>query len=111
MRLLAEQGIDVIRLQDLGLRGINDRELIELADNHGRAVLTRDSDFTVPHMLSKVRNGVVYIAFQPTKSGIPLLARRLAVLLRELEPKTGLLVVVEHGSIEVYQLPTHHKAR
>ena len=103
VRLLVKHGVNVVRLQDLGLRGINDQELVERANNLERALLTRDSDFTMHHILLKIRNGVIYIAFQPTKSELPSLARRLAILIQELEPKLGLLVVIEHDYIEVYQ--------
>jgi predicted nuclease of predicted toxin-antitoxin system len=46
--LLREHGVDVVRLQDLGVRGVNDRELVEIAGRLGRAILTRDHDFTLP---------------------------------------------------------------
>ncbi len=103
VRLLVKHGIDVARLQELDLRGIDDQELVEKANRLERAVLTRDSDFAMSHILSKIRSGVIYVSFQPTKNELPSLARRLATLIRELEPKQGLLVVVEREYIEIYQ--------
>lgn len=103
VRLLAKHGIDVVRVQDLGLRGASDQELIEMANRLGRAVLTRDSDFAAPNVLSQTRSGVIYISFQPSKDELPLLAGRMATLPRRLEPRPGLLVIIEREYAEVYQ--------
>ena len=103
VRLLVERGVDVVRVQDLGLRGIGDWELVEVANRLGRAVLTRDADFASPRVLSRARGGVVYISFQPSKGELPLLADRIADLLRRLKLRPGLLVVVEREYVEVYQ--------
>ena len=95
-------GIDVTRLQDLGTRGISDRELISLANKLERTILTRDADFTVPSLLSLIRHGVIYISYQPPKNEIQRLAEKIASIVNQLEPKPGLLVVIEHEYIEVY---------
>ena len=49
--LIREQGVDIIRLQDLKARGISDKELIEMSNRLGRAILTRDLDFTSPQSI------------------------------------------------------------
>ena len=100
--LLKEHGVDTVRLQELGTRGISDQELVRIANRLGRTILTRDSDFTAPHLLSPVKNGVVYISYQPSRNELARLAERIASVVRQLEPKTGLLVIVKHEHIEVY---------
>lgn len=59
--LIREQGVDIVRLQDLKARGISDKELIDMSNRLGRAILTRDQDFTSPHLLSLVKNGVICV--------------------------------------------------
>ena len=100
--ILKELNVDTIRLQDLGLRGIGNKELINTANELGRTILTRDSDFTTSSLLSMVRNGVIYISYQPSRDEISRLAKRIASIIKQLEPKPGLLVVIEHEYIEVY---------
>jgi predicted nuclease of predicted toxin-antitoxin system len=103
VHLIREQGVDIIRLQDLGARGIDDRELVEISNRLGRAVLTRDHDFTLPYLLSLVKNGVVYISFQPSKNEIPKLAARIAAIADSYEPKPALLIVVGREHVEIYE--------
>ena len=100
--ILKELNVDTIRLQDLDLRGISDKELINTANELRRTILTRDSDFTTPSLLSLARNGVIYISYQPSRGEISRLAKRIASIAKQLEPKSGLLVVIEHEHIEVY---------
>jgi len=99
---LRQYGVDVVRLQDLASRGISDRELIDIANEHERVILTRDADFTAPSLLPLVRNGVVYISYQPSKNEIPRLAERIALIAGQLEPRPGLLIVIEHEYVEIY---------
>jgi len=52
---LKQYGVDIARLQDLALRGISDEELINIANNFERTILTRDANFTVPSISSRVK--------------------------------------------------------
>jgi len=99
---LKQYSVDVVRLQDLGIRGISDKELVDTANELERTILTRDSDFTTPSLLSLARNGVIYISYQFSRDETPRLAKRIAFIVRQLEPKPRLLVVIEHEHIEVY---------
>jgi predicted nuclease of predicted toxin-antitoxin system len=76
--LLRGRGVDIIRLQDFGAPGLGDRELVNIANRLGRAILTRDHDFTIPYFLSLVKNGVIYISYQPSKTEIMELVDRIA---------------------------------
>jgi len=100
--LLRQYGVDITRLQDLGIRGISDRELVNIANELERIVLTRDADFTIPSLLSLIRHGVIYISYQPSKNEIQRLAEKIASIANQLEPKPGLLVVIEREYIEIY---------
>ena len=64
--------------------------------------MTRDSDFTLPSLLSLIRYGVIYVSYQPSKNEIQKLAERIASIANQLEPKPGLLVVIKHEHIEIY---------
>ena len=69
-----------------------------------RTILTRGSDFIAPRLLKLARFGVVYIAYQPSPSGIPGLAKRIASLADKVEPKRGLLIIVDRHYTELYDL-------
>ncbi|MEB3788255.1 MAG: DUF5615 family PIN-like protein [Desulfurococcales archaeon] len=100
--LLKKFNVDTVRLQDLGLRGISDKELIDTANRLERTILTRDSDFTTSRLLSQARNGVVYISYQPSRNDIQRLAERIATIAKQIEPKPGLLILIEYEHVEVY---------
>ncbi len=102
VRRLLEEGIDTIRLQDLGIRGINDEEVVNVTNRLGCTILTRDSDYTTPSLRAKAYYGIMYIGYQPLKTEIPELAKRIAQIARNLEPKPGLLIVVTRDLIEIY---------
>ena len=103
--LLRGRGVDIIRLQDIGARGLGDRELVEVANRLGRAILTRDHDFTIPYFLSLVKNGVIYISYQPSKTEIMELVDRIAVLAKDYNSKPGLLIIVRREYIEILLQP------
>lgn len=100
--LLKQYGVDVHRVQEWGVRGASDRELVSLANELKRTILTRDSDFITANLLKLARFGVVYLAYQPPPSEIPSLAERIASLEDKVEPKRGLLVVVDRNYTELY---------
>ena len=105
---MRQKSVDVARLQDLGTRGISDKELVNTANKLEMTILTRDTDFTAPSLLSLARNGVIYISYQPSKNEIPRLAERIASIANQLEPKPGLLIVIEHEYIEIYDQHLRH---
>lgn len=100
---LRQQGVDVTRLQDLGTRGVSDKELSNIANELGRSILTRDADFTEPSLLPRILYGVIYISYQPTKREIRELAERITSIASQLEPKPGLLIIINHKHIEIYE--------
>lgn len=49
---LREPTIDMIRVQDIGLSGADDRTILQRADDDGRVLLTHDAR-TIPGLVSK----------------------------------------------------------
>ena len=103
IRLLQQHEVDIIRLQDLDTRGIDDRELVKISNRLRRAILTRDHDFTLPYLLSLVNNGVIYISFQPSKNEIPDIAARIVTITRNYNPKPALLIIIGRDYTEIYE--------
>lgn len=104
---LKKYNIDVIRIQDLGTRGIEDKELALLASRLKRTILkrtilTRDSDFVSPNLLFLSGSGVIFVSYQPSKEEISRLARRIVSLANQLEPRPGLLIIVKREHTEIY---------
>ncbi len=101
-RMLRSRGVDIVRLQGLGARGISDWEVVNLANSLGRTLLTRDRDFTLPRMVTALRNGVIYLGFQPSRGELGVVAERLALLASRVMFRGSVLVVVGHGFLEFY---------
>ena len=51
-------GIDIIRVQDVGLSGYDDPTVLEWAANNGRILLTHDISTMTRHTLERVRAGL-----------------------------------------------------
>ena len=102
VKALKDLGIDVVRLQDLGLRGLSDKDVISLAKDLERTILTRDADFSNAHLLRMAEFGVIYIAYQPKKEEIPEVTMRIAKVSKALKPKRGLLIVIKRNGVDVY---------
>ncbi len=90
------------RLQDLRFRGISDNELVGIANRLGRAILTRDRDFTLPHLLSQVGSGVIYLSYQPRRSELPRIAGQIASIAMQYKPRPRLLIIIRRDHIEIY---------
>lgn len=51
-------GLDVVRVQDIGLAGANDPAVLDWAAQHGRVVLTHDVSTMTAHAATRVRAGL-----------------------------------------------------
>src|SRR5436305_12176292 len=51
-------GLDVVRVQELGLRGAPDPDVLEWAAREGRQIFTRDRTTMTAHAYDRVRGGV-----------------------------------------------------
>ena len=99
---LVSRDVDIIRLQDIGGRGLSDSLVIELANTLGRTIFTRDSDFTRPEILSRVRNGVMFLAWQPNVAELVNAANMVVEVSRLYNAKPGLLIIINRFGVEVY---------
>lgn len=100
--LLKKLNVDAIRLQDLDARGISGEELVGMANELERTILTIDSDSTTPSLLSPARNRIIYISYQSSKNETQRLAERIASVTKQLQPKPGLSIVIDCKYVEVY---------
>jgi hypothetical protein len=46
---LQRRGVDVLRCEDVDMKGVDDRRLLEYAAEHGYALLSMDDDVTILH--------------------------------------------------------------
>jgi hypothetical protein len=65
--------LDVLRVQDVGLSGADDPDILEWAAEHGRVLLTHDVSTMKTHALTRVRGGLampgVFVANQSAPIG------------------------------------------
>ena len=103
VRLLRSMGLDVMWIPETSYRGISDREVVDLANSGGRAVLTRDSDFLQTSLRRRIRHGLIYVAEPVRRDNVERLARSIVKALRMLEKKP-VLAVVTSTAVELYTL-------
>jgi predicted nuclease of predicted toxin-antitoxin system len=61
--LLRDQGYDVLDLRDAGLRGVDDRTLLEIAAREGRIIITRDLGFNLLFVRDLQPKGLVLLRY------------------------------------------------
>jgi predicted nuclease of predicted toxin-antitoxin system len=103
VKLLRNVGLDVEWIPDTEYRGISDKQVVSIANNSGRIVLTRDSDFLKLYLRKDVLYGIIYIAEPVRKDNLDKLARNIARALEILEEKPRLIIVTS-STIESYPL-------
>ena len=89
-------GLDVVWIPETEYRSISDGEVVDLANNIGRIVLTRDSDFLVTGLRKRIRYGLVYIAEPVRKGKVEILARNIIKALEALERKPLMAIVTSY---------------
>lgn len=55
--LRRKQNLDIVRVQDIGLRGINDQGLLEWAAHQGRVILTHDVSTLTKYAFERIQAG------------------------------------------------------
>ena len=103
VKLLRSMNLDVEWIPDTRYRGISDKEVVRIANNNERIILTRDSDFLKPHLRKSVRYGIIYIAEPVRKDNLDKLARNTVKALEILEENPRLIMITT-SSIESYPL-------
>lgn len=96
-------GLDVVWIPETRYRGISDREVVDLANSDGRAVLTRDSDFLETNLRRRIRYGLIYVAEPVKRDNVEKLARNIVKALEVLE-RRHVLAIVTSAAIELHPL-------
>lgn len=59
---LTTLGLDIFDIKQIGLQGISDHEILDLAVRENRVIITQDSDFGTDFFTSGVQaTGIIYI--------------------------------------------------
>ena len=103
IKLLRNMGLDVAWIPETSYRGINDTEVVSLANRDERAVLTRDSDFLKLYLREKSKYGIIYVDEPIRRDNVEKLARNIVKAL-EIIKKKPLLIIVTSSTIELYPL-------
>lgn len=77
-------GLDIVRVQDVGLSGAMDPVILEWAANHGRIVLTHDVSTMRAEAYARVRAGLRMVGVCVVPQALPL-GRAIAELMVALE--------------------------
>ncbi len=97
IRFLKSFGHDVVRALELGLSRASDAELLRLASEQQRILLTRDRDFGALVFLQSMGTGVIYLRITPsTQDAVHQELGRVLALYAEEELRFA-FVVVEPG--------------
>ena len=96
-------GIDVLDVKEQGWFGKEDEELLDIAFQENRFVLTHDSDFgTLVIFQGKPYYGIVYIRLKNLHpQNVIEVCRQLIELKTEIKP--GALIVVEESRLRIRQ--------
>ena len=106
MRILRQQGYDIVHLREEGLQRLPDREIMEKARAEGRIVLTFDLDFADLLALGVSDSPSVVIFRLRNETSASVNPRLLEVLNeRTKELESGALIVVEDSRYRMRRLP------
>jgi predicted nuclease of predicted toxin-antitoxin system len=109
-QLLCDAGHDAVHTLEMGLEAAEDDELLAVADEQGRVVITGDTDFGALLALTRRRSPSV-ILFRARS--MPRALNQAAIVLANLNDlgddlRQGAVVVVTDDRIRVRRLPLLH---
>ena len=93
VKKLRERGADVLWLPETVYRSIDNSKVIDLANELGRVVLTRDRDFTLQTLFLRARHGVIYLSEPITKENVDKLVTNILKAVELLRSGKRLAVV------------------
>lgn len=102
VRTLRARGHDTVTVQDAGLTGTADPDVLAAATGAGRAVLTHDRDYIRLHNRGAVHAGVVFVS---DDRDVDALADRIHAALGANPDLTGQLIRVYRPSTPPPQVP------
>jgi predicted nuclease of predicted toxin-antitoxin system len=103
VRLLRNIDVDITWIPETPYRGISDEEIIDLANETERIVLTRDNDFLKPNLRKRAEYGLIYVGEPVRKDNIEIIVENTIKALEEMKGKPC-LVIVKSSTIEIYPL-------
>lgn len=104
-RDLAGAGHDAVHVKDLGLAAADDPEIVTVAREQGRIVVTQDLGFSRLVMLSgQTRPSIILLRMRSGKPGPQSRALFAALTASSDALATGAIVVVEDASVRVHTL-------
>jgi predicted nuclease of predicted toxin-antitoxin system len=98
--LLREQGYDVFDPRMIGMRGMDDESLLEIAASEGQIIITRDLDFNLMLVKNLKPAGVILVRYPEILS--PQTVTRLFrafIAVGGLEHTQGMIAVLRPGRI------------
>jgi predicted nuclease of predicted toxin-antitoxin system len=103
--VLRELGHDVACAAEIGLSWASDQDLLEIAQQQERILVTRDRDFGSLVFLNEIGAGVIYLRMLPAAQvAVHRVLRRVLDTYSEAELKKG-FVVVEADRYRFRRLP------
>lgn len=92
VKSLQERGIDIVSVQELGLRGRPDEELIKLASKQRRCIITRDKDF-LRLAKSTDHKGIFFLTRQLDTGDIIREVEKLILLYNEKDMENSVIFI------------------
>ncbi len=111
VHFLADLGHDVVTVAQLNLAQASDEQLIRLAKEQGRILVTRDRDFGELVFISEINTGVLYLRMvPPTRKAVHA---ELEGVLKTYSQKELLqaFLVIEPGRHRFRKLPVNKETR
>ncbi|MFQ6097851.1 MAG: DUF5615 family PIN-like protein [Armatimonadota bacterium] len=100
IRLLADEGHEVLRVCDVASQSLDDRAVIGLAAEVGAVLLTQDNDFHLRRRFNPRRYGGI-IVLRDWQSDLDKVHARLSRLLQSAPDLTGALVTIGRRSTRI----------
>jgi predicted nuclease of predicted toxin-antitoxin system len=97
VRLLTGLGHDVVPVGQLGLAQASDSDLLRVAQEQGRLLVTRDRDYGGLVFVQGLGTGVIYLRILPSTQGAVHVELERVLALRPEEELLGAFVVIEPG--------------
>ena len=104
-RVLSDHGHDVIPVVDIGLAQAEDEEILRVAREQGRILVTRDRDYGNLVFVQALGAGVLYLRILPsTQNAVHAELQRVLNTYTE-EELARAFVVIEAGGHRIRRLP------
>ena|ERR1700722_12788889 len=103
-------GHDVLSAAQLGLATAEDAELLRIAHEQGRILITRDRDYSVLVFVEGSGSGVIYLRILPTTQNVVHTELQRALTLYSEEDLKAAFLVVEPGRHRIRRLPPGQQA-